>query len=127
MTSRKTWIAYVAVDVVLVLIFAWSGRGSHQQSLSFIGVLQTAAPFLLALAILTLLSRPWVNHSRIWPTGILIWIGTVALGMALRVLFGGTAAVPFIVVATIVLGVFLVGRRVATTFLARRTARSVSS
>ena len=77
--------------------------------MSVIGVLQTAAPFLLALAVLTLLSRPWVNHSRIWPTGILVWIGTVALGLALRVLFGATAAVPFIIVATIVLGVFLVG------------------
>lgn len=127
MTSRKTWIAYFAIDVVLVLLFALSGRRSHEHSLTLLGVLETAGPFLLALAALTLLSRPWVTHSRIWPTGILIWIGTVALGMALRVLFGGTAAVPFIVVATIVLGVFLVGRRVTTTLLARRVARSISS
>jgi hypothetical protein len=127
MTSRKIWIAYLAIDVVLVLLFALSGRRSHEHSLTFVGVLQTAGPFLLAYAALTLLSRPWVTHSRIWPTGILIWIGTVALGMALRVLFGGTAAAPFIVVATIVLGVFLVGRRIITTFLARRTARSINS
>lgn len=127
MTSRKTWIAYFAIDVVLVLIFALTGRGSHQESLTMLGVLQTAAPFLLALAALTLLSRPWTTHSRIWPTGVLVWLGTVALGLALRVLFGATAAVPFIIVATIVLGVLLVGRRVVTTLVARRSVRTPGS
>ncbi|GAA5229015.1 DUF3054 domain-containing protein [Paeniglutamicibacter antarcticus] len=126
MTSRNTWIVYFASDVVLVLIFALSGRSSHEESATFIGVIQTAAPFLLALAVLTLLSRPWITHSRIWPTGVLIWVGTVALGMALRVLFGATAEVPFIVVATIVLGVFLVGRRAATTLASRLRGRSTA-
>lgn len=120
MTSRKNWVAFFAIDVILVLTFAWSGRGSHQESLTVPGVLQTAAPFLLALTALTLLSRPRENHSRIWPTGILVWLGTVALGLALRVLFGATAAAPFIVVATLVLSVSLVGRRVVTTLVARR-------
>lgn len=124
MNSRNTWITYFAIDIVLVLVFALSGRGSHEESLTLIGVLQTAAPFLLALAVLTLLSRPGINHSRIWPTGVLIWLGTVALGMALRVLFGATAAVPFIIVATVVLGLFLVGRRVVTTQVARRIAHN---
>jgi hypothetical protein len=127
MTPRKTWIAYFAIDVVLVLIFALSGRGSHQHSLTIAGVLQTAAPFLLALGALTLLSRPWINHSRIWPTGILVWLGTVTLGLALRVLFGATAAVPFIIVATIVLGVFLLGRRLVTALIARRRVRTPAS
>lgn len=117
----------MAIDVVLLLLFALSGRRSHEHTLTLLGVLQTAAPFLLAFAVLTLLSRPWINHSRIWPTGILIWIGTVALGMALRVLFGGTAATAFIIVTTVVLGVFLVGRRIVTTLLARRAARTVNS
>lgn len=127
MTSRKNWVALFAIDVVLVLVFAWSGRGSHQESLTILGVLQTAAPFLLALTALTLLSRPGENHSRIWPTGILVWLGTVALGLALRVLFGATAAVPFIIVATIVLGIFLVGRRAVTTLVARRRVRRPAS
>ncbi|MGL3807140.1 DUF3054 domain-containing protein [Paeniglutamicibacter sp. R2-26] len=127
MTSRKTWIAYFAIDVVLVLLFALSGRQSHEHSLTVLGVLQTAAPFLISLTILTLLSRPWTNHSRLWPTGVLVWLGTVALGLSFRVLFGGTAAVPFIIVATIVLGVFLLGRRVVTTLIERRRAHSAKS
>ncbi|MFF5790824.1 DUF3054 domain-containing protein [Paeniglutamicibacter sp. NPDC012692] len=127
MTSRKTWIAYFAIDVVLVLLFALIGRQSHEHSLTVLGVLQTAAPFLISLTILSLLSRPWINHSRLWPTGFLVWLGTVALGLAFRVLFGGTAAVAFIVVATIVLGVFLMGRRGITTLIARRRVRSAKS
>lgn len=127
MSPRKIWIAYFAIDVVLVLLFALSGRQSHAETLTLMGILKTAGPFLIALAMMTLVSRPWVTHSRIWPTGILVWLGTVALGMAFRVLFGGTAAVPFIIVATVVLGVFLVGRRALTTFLARRTVRTVNS
>lgn len=127
MTSRKTWIAYFAIDVVLVLLFALSGRQSHEHSLTVLGVLQTAAPFLISLTILTMLSRPWANHSRLWPTGVLVWLGTVALGLSFRVLFGGTAAVPFIIVATIVLGVFLLGRRVITTLIERRRAYSAKS
>ncbi|QXQ11930.1 DUF3054 domain-containing protein [Paeniglutamicibacter sp. Y32M11] len=127
MTSRKTWIAYFAIDLVLVVLFALSGRRSHEESLTLLGVLQTAAPFLIALAAMTLISRPWENHSRIWPTGVLVWIGTVALGLALRVLFGATAAVPFIIVAAIVLGIFLIGRRLITTFIVRRQARTAAS
>ncbi|MDO5746004.1 MAG: DUF3054 domain-containing protein [Micrococcaceae bacterium] len=123
MNSRNTWPSYFAIDVVLVLIFALSGRSSHEESLTLMGVLQTAAPFLIALAVLTMLSRPWVTHSRIWPTGLLIWFGTVAFGLALRVLFGATAAVPFIIVATTVLGVFLMGRRIATTLASRHGRR----
>lgn len=126
MNSRNTWTAYFAIDVVLVLIFALSGRSSHEESLTFTGILQTAAPFLIALTVLTALSRPWTSHSRIWPTGVLIWVGTVVLGLALRVLFGATAALPFIIVATIVLGVFLIGRRIATTLASRRRGRDTA-
>lgn len=127
MTSRNTWITYFVIDVVLVLLFALSGRQSHAESLTILGILKTAAPFLLSLTILTFLSRPWENHSKIWPTGILVWLGTVALGMGFRVLFGATAAIPFIIVATLTLGVSLVGRRVVTTLVARRSARTVNS
>lgn len=127
MTSRKIWIAYFATDVVLVMLFALSGRQSHEHSLTVVGVLQTAAPFLLALAALTLLSRPWNSHSRIWPTGVLVWLGTVAFGMSLRIAFGGTAEIPFIVVAAVVLGVFLIGRRVVTRLLTYRAARSINA
>ncbi|MEH3154954.1 MAG: DUF3054 domain-containing protein [Gordonia paraffinivorans] len=55
------------------------------------------------------------------------WICTVAIGMVLRDQFGQGIAVSFIVVATIVLGLFLLGwrglRRPAARLVSIRTGR----
>jgi len=115
------YLPAVIVDVVLVLIFAAIGRASHDENPA--GFLLTAWPFLIALVIGHLVAallpgrprRPW---SVLW--GVVVWIVTVAGGMLIRVLSGDTAEVPFIIVATIVLGVFLVGWRAITALLRRR-------
>ncbi|WP_223587016.1 DUF3054 domain-containing protein [Microbacterium sp. OVT16B] len=109
------------VDAVLVLIFAVIGRASHGESP--IGFLLTAWPFLVALVVGHALAalmgsgprKPW---SILW--GAVVWVVTVAGGMLLRVVSGDTAQVPFIIVATIVLGVFLVGWRAIAALLRRR-------
>lgn len=121
------YLPAVVVDVVLVLIFAAIGRASHDENPA--GFLLTAWPFLIALlvghALAALLPgrprRPW---SLLW--GAVVWIVTVAGGMLIRVLSGDTAEVPFIIVATLVLGVFLVGWR-AIAALVRRRRRSAES
>ncbi len=114
------WITYLVIDLVLIVLFAALGRREHEHGLSLAGILETAAPFLMAYLVMALLSRPWLSINKIWPAGVLVWIGTVAFGIALRLLFGSTAAVPFIIIATIVLGVFLLGRRVLTKLLHKR-------
>lgn len=115
------YLPAVIVDVVLVLIFAAIGRASHDENPA--GFLLTAWPFLIALLVGHLLAallpgrprRPW---SLQW--GAVVWIVTVAGGMLIRVLSGDTAEVPFIIVATLVLGVFLVGWRAIAAMLRRR-------
>lgn len=115
------YLPAVIVDVVLVLVFAAIGRASHDENPA--GFLLTAWPFLIALLVGHLVAallpgrprRPW---SLLW--GVVVWIVTVAGGMLIRVLSGDTAEVPFIIVATIVLGVFLVGWRAITALLRRR-------
>ena len=115
------YLPAVVVDVVLVLIFAAIGRASHDENPA--GFLLTAWPFLIALLIGHLLAallpgrprRPW---SVLW--GAVVWIVTVAGGMLIRVLSGDTAEVPFIIVAALVLGAFLVGWRAITALLRRR-------
>lgn len=120
--------AYALVaDVVLVLVFAVSGRSSHEESLSVAGVLGTAWPFLAALALGWLASRNWRAPLRLWPNGILIWVITVMGGMILRVASGNTAATAFIIVATVVLGVFLLGHRALAAFIRRRATHSSPS
>ena len=115
------YLPAVIVDVVLVLIFAAIGRASHDENPA--GFLLTAWPFLIALLLGHLLAallpgrprRPW---SVLW--GTVVWIVTVAGGMLIRVLSGDTAEVPFIIVAALVLGIFLVGWRAITALLRRR-------
>ncbi len=110
----------VIVDALFVLIFAAIGRASHQEDPA--GFLLTAWPFLVALVIGHLVAallpgrprRPW---SLMW--GAVVWVVTVAGGMLVRVAAGDTAEVPFIIVATIVLGVFLVGWRAAAALVRR--------
>lgn len=109
------------VDAVLVLIFAVIGRSSHDEDPA--GFLLTAWPFLVALLVGHVLAamigqrprRPWSLLS-----GIVIWVVTVAGGILLRLSTGDTAEVPFIIVATLVLGVFIVGWRALTALLRRR-------
>ncbi|MGP5411710.1 DUF3054 domain-containing protein, partial [Glutamicibacter ardleyensis] len=58
-----------------------------------------------------------------WPTGLLVWLGTVAVGMALRIAMGSTAAIAFVIVTILVLGVFLLGRRLICSLLFKRSAK----
>lgn len=124
MSTRRTWIPLFVIDALLVVVFAALGRRSHAEGLDLAGILGTAAPFLIAMVVFSGVSLFWREPARIWPNGVVLWIGTVALGLILRVAFGATAAVPFIIVATIVLGIFLLGRRLLTSLLGRRKVRA---
>ncbi|MEV8251735.1 DUF3054 domain-containing protein [Microbacterium sp. NPDC076768] len=117
------YLPAIIVDIVFVLVFAAIGRASHGENP--VGFILTAWPFVIALLVGHLLAgllparprRPW---SLLW--GVVVWAVTVAGGMLLRVLSGDTAEVPFIIVATLVLGAFLVGWRAVAGLLRRRRA-----
>lgn len=113
------------IDAVLVLVFAAIGRASHNEDpLAF---LVTAWPFLVALVVGHALAwlvparprRPW---SLGW--GAIVWIVTVAGGMLLRVATGDTAETPFIIVASLVVGVFLLGWRLIALLVRRYRGKS---
>ncbi|MDR2998338.1 MAG: DUF3054 domain-containing protein [Microbacterium sp.] len=111
----------LVLDALLVLVFAAIGRASHSEDPT--GFLITAWPFLVALVVGYLLAfllpgrprRPW---GILW--GVVAWVVTVAGGMLVRVLTGDTAAVPFIIVATITLGIFFLGWRGIAALVRRR-------
>ncbi len=116
--------AYAALaDVVLVLVFAASGRSSHAEALTPLGVLTTAWPFLAGLALGWAVSRSWRAPLLIWPHGVAIWAITVAGGMVLRIATGDTAQLAFIIVASIVLAVFLLGHRLLARLVVRRRTK----
>jgi hypothetical protein len=110
MTSRRQ-PAWLALDVVAVLVFAAVGRRSHAEDDTVAGVLGTAWPFLAGTAVGWLLSRAWARPVPVRPTGVVVWLSTVVVGMVLRRLTGEGTAASFVVVALVVLGAFLVGWR----------------
>ncbi|WP_203138113.1 DUF3054 domain-containing protein [Microbacterium sp. JZ31] len=108
-----------AIDVVLVLVFLVIGRSAHGEPF-FEGFLGSAWPFLVALVVgwvAILLARTPAADVL---AGVIAWIGTLVVGMVLRVVSGGTAAVPFLIVATITLAVLLIGWRLILRLVRRR-------
>ena len=121
---RTQHLLYAAIaDIVLVIIFCASGRSSHGEALTAWGVFITAWPFLASLTIAWLVCRMWGAPLAIWPQGVCLWLITVAGGMALRILSGRTAELPFIIVATVVLAIFLLGHRAIARLVTKRSSR----
>jgi len=113
--------ARIAIDLVLVVVFAVVGRASHGEALSIDGLLVTGWPFLLgclvgSLIAGVLLRLPWLYE------GLLVWLTTVVLGMFLRAITGGGMALGFLIVATVVLALLLIGWRMLAALARRRAA-----
>jgi hypothetical protein len=120
-TVRAAVVAFV-VDVALVLVFAAIGRRSHAESGAVVGVLRTAWPFLAGLFLGWVVALGWRHTAPLRVRdGVPVWVLTVAGGMLLRAATGAGTAFSFVVVATVVLGVLLLGWR-ALAALARRRA-----
>jgi peptidoglycan/LPS O-acetylase OafA/YrhL len=100
----------IAVDVICILVFAILGRSSHQETTDLLGVAHTAWPFLVGSLMGTVLGRTWRQPFSL-KSGVAVWLGAVAGGMALRVLTGGGVQLSFIIVASCVLAIFLIGWR----------------
>jgi hypothetical protein len=108
----------VIIDVCCVVAFVAIGRASHHHGESAGGLASTAWPFLAGLAVGLLVTRAWRHPAAIVPAGLGAWLGTVAVGMLLRVVAGQGTALAFIAVALCFLGLFLLGWRLAAAALA---------
>jgi hypothetical protein len=101
----------VVLDICCVLVFVVIGRASHTEGETLAGIASTAWPFLAGLAGGWLAGRVWRRPYPLWPAGVSAWLGTVVLGLLLRVVSGQGIAVSFGVVVLIFLGLFLLGWR----------------
>ena len=111
----------IALDLILVVAFAIIGRASHGEALTIGGIIVTGWPFLVSCLVgsviaAVLLRLPWL------PEGLVVWLITVVLGMFLRAITGGGMAVGFLIVATVVLALLLVGWRVLAALATRPRA-----
>ena len=99
--------------MICVLIFVVIGRASHHAGGNLAGVERTAWPFRAGLAAGELITRSWRRPFALVPTGVGVWLATVAIGQALRVAAGQGTEIAFIAVSAAFLGLFLLGWRVA--------------
>ncbi|WP_434994248.1 DUF3054 domain-containing protein [Arthrobacter sp. Ld5] len=118
--SRPNAAAWTLADVVLIIVFAVSGRRTHEHGVTAAGVLETAWPFLLAYAAAALAARAWRSPGAPWPTGVVLWAGTVGGGLTVRALSGAGVAPSFQIVTLIVLAAFLLLPRVVLRAVQRR-------
>ena len=111
--------AWLSVDVIAVLVFCAVGRRSHDEGLSITGLAATAWPFLAGTVIGWLVSRAWQRPTAVVPTGVVVWLCTVAVGMLLRKVSSAGVAASFVLVAALVTAVLLLGWRAALALILR--------
>ena len=113
MKAPSLWLVAL-VDLVCVLVFAAIGRASHGEAVGPDGPADDDVAVRGGLA-RRLGARPG-GAVRSGPSarsrgGALVWVPTVVVGMLLRVATGAGVQTSFVIVATVVLGVFLLGWR----------------
>ena len=124
--DRRASLA-AGLDTFAVVLFVAIGRREHERDSAISGLIGTAAPFLIALALAWLLLRAWRRPVDL-RTGLGVWAIVVVGGMVLRnLVFGDGTAASFVVVATLFLALFVVGWRGAFAVISRRSRDAVTS
>jgi len=111
------------VDVVAVVVFVVIGQRNHDGSSDVYGIINLAAPFLIALLTSWVILRTWrgpFNRASFVAT----WVITVAGGLFLRrVVFNRGIAMAFIIVTVITLGLLLGLGRLLSQKLSAKTSQ----
>lgn len=119
-TDTRPAALALAGDIVCVLVFCALGRRSHAEGLTLAGIAETAWPFLSGTVLGWLVSRGWRAPTAIAPTGVIVWIFTVVVGMLLRKASSQGVAVSFIIVASLVTALLLLGWRGIAALIRKR-------
>ncbi len=123
-TPRLTPVLKAALSGVLdlawVVLFVVIGRVNHDKGVNPAGVVSTLWPFALGLAVGWLVARGWRRPTALWPTGIVVWLGCVTIGMVFRVVSGQGTVAAFIGVALAFVGLGLLGWRAIFPIIRRR-------
>jgi Protein of unknown function (DUF3054) len=118
-TSRSTALCAFATDIICVVVFCAIGRRSHAEGLTLAGVAETAWPFLTGAGVGWLIARGWRGPTALVPTGVTVWLCTVVVGMLLRKATSAGVSASFVVVASLVTALLLLGWRAVTKLIRR--------
>lgn len=108
---------------MLVVAFVIIGHYQHYRDFDPAALTQTGWPFLVSLVVAWLLIRVWDRPLSPLATGAGVWAITVLVGMVLRAIGGVSVAEAFLIVATGLNFVTLVGWRLIASAAVGRSAR----
>ena len=120
MRRPRRGVGWLGIDVACVLVFCAVGRRSHDEGINVAGIATTAWPFLSGTALGWLASQAWRRPTAVIPTGVVVWLCTVAVGMLLRKATSAGVAASFVAVASTVTALLLLGWRAAVLLSARK-------
>ncbi|SBS76783.1 putative transmembrane protein [uncultured Mycobacterium sp.] len=120
-TNTRPAVLALAGDIVCVLVFCALGRRSHAEGLTLAGIADTAWPFLSGTALGWLISRGWRAPTALAPTGVIVWLTTVVVGMLLRKASSQGVATSFVIVASVVTALLLLGWRGIAALVRKRS------
>lgn len=110
------------LDVVAIVLFVSGGRGSHEEGTAIAGTARTAWPFLVGLIVAWLVLRVWRAPFDPIRVGLPVAAITVLVGMILRVISGQGTAFSFIIVASLILCLLMMGWRLVVSRIRSRRA-----
>jgi len=100
----------LAADLACVAVFVLVGRRSHHDDAGLAGFGRVVWPFAAAAVVATVIAV--AIRLRPWGAALLVWLGTVAGGMALRIGVQGREWKPgFVIVTTLFLALTMLGWR----------------
>lgn len=108
------------LDVLSVVVFVLIGRSAHGHHESVAGIAATAFPFLTGTLLGWLASRAWKSPMEVFPTGMIVWIATVIVGQAVRLIVGQGSTFLFLMVSLAFLCIPILGWRVIASLFNRR-------
>ncbi|WP_072688976.1 DUF3054 domain-containing protein [Rhodococcus marinonascens] len=127
----KKHLPALVLDIVLVVVFCAIGRRNHGEANALTGLADTAWPFLTGLAVgwiaTVALYRDKFDALLIVPTGIVLWLSTLVVGMVLRIVSSQGTALSFVIVASTVLAVLLLGWRAVAKAVTRARHHTIVS
>ena len=129
MASKKSHLPIaLIVDLILVVLFTIVGHYTHSHNFDPEGLMTTAWPFVASLVLAWLLAAVWDRPISPLATGTGVWAITVLVGLVLRGVTGaggepGTVPVSFMIVATSLNLITLVGWRIIASAVAGGPSR----
>ncbi|MCU1638636.1 MAG: rane protein [Microbacteriaceae bacterium] len=100
-------VAYFAIDLVAVLLFAIAERTTR----GLVEGVDEAWPFFVGVLIGWLVARGWRSPRAVIWTGVIVWASTMTVGLVVRLIIGQSTDSRAGFITLLALGVFLLGWR----------------